>query len=317
MAYDRYDRDRGRESPRHSEHRQRGGRRDERGFFERAGDEIASWFGDDDGQRRHGRDGERMMNRGQWNREDRDRGEWRGGSRERDYSHSRHDSDDEEGGRTRPMDWTSSQSDYRSGSGRGFSGRDRGYRPMTGDYGRSEEDGGGYDRSESAWDRDDYRRTGYAGSEREHDRHYNAWRQRQLDELDRDYDQYHRERQEHFENDFGSWRQTRQRKRQMLAQASEHMEVVGSDGERVGKIDRVVGDRIILTKTDSPDGRLHSIPCSMIDRIEGDRLMLECKADEAQRQWRDDDRERALFEREDQGEAGPHMLDRSFSGTYR
>ena len=28
-------------------------------------------------------------------------------------------------------------------------------------------------------------------------------------------------------------------------------------------------------------------------------------------------RERALFEREDQGEAGPGILDRSFSGTYR
>ena len=26
---------------------------------------------------------------------------------------------------------------------------------------------------------------------------------------------------------------------------------------------------------------------------------------------------RALFEREDQGEMGPGMLDRSFSGTYR
>lgn len=32
--------------------RQLGGDRDERGFFERAGDEIASWFGDDDADRR-------------------------------------------------------------------------------------------------------------------------------------------------------------------------------------------------------------------------------------------------------------------------
>jgi hypothetical protein len=40
------------------------------------------------------------------------------------------------------------------------------------------------------------------------------------------------------------------------------------------------------------------------------------KADDARKQWRDDNRDRALFEREDQGEAGPGILNRSFSGTY-
>src|SRR5258708_39543347 len=59
MAYDRYGtrgapRD---ERPRWSEGRQfdrysNRGQRDERGFFERAGDEIASWFGDEDADRR-------------------------------------------------------------------------------------------------------------------------------------------------------------------------------------------------------------------------------------------------------------------------
>ena len=49
----------------------------------------------------------------------------------------------------------------------------------------------------------------------------------------------------------------------------------------------------------------------------GDRLILDASAEQARRRWRDEDRGRALFEREDQGEAGPHMLDRSFSGTYR
>ena len=33
--------------------------------------------------------------------------------------------------------------------------------------------------------------------------------------------------------------------------------------------------------------------------------------------WRDEDRSRALFEREDQGEMGPRTLNRSFEGTYR
>ena len=43
----------------------------------------------------------------------------------------------------------------------------------------------------------------------------------------------------------------------------------------------------------------------MIDRIEGDRVILDCSADQGAQRWRDESRERALFEREDQGEAGP------------
>ena len=39
-------------------------------------------------------------------------------------------------------------------------------------------------------------------------------------------------------------------KRQLLGQIREHMEVVGSDDEHVGTVDRVAGDRIILTKSD-------------------------------------------------------------------
>ena len=81
-----------------------------------------------------------------------------------------------------------------------------------------------------------------------HDPHYQEWRQRQIDELDRDYDDYRREHQSNFESDFGNWRQRRQTKRQMLGDIREHMEVVGSDDEHVGTVDRVAGDRIILTK---------------------------------------------------------------------
>ena len=345
MAYDRYDNGPGRGDPRRSDHGDRS-RREERGFFERAGDEISSWFGSDDDERghrgdrnehrehgrgwsaaEHGWGGDpRDVNYGRGRDFDRDdnrsRGEWRGSDRSRD--------DNEHGARNsaRPMNWTSSNSDYRSGSGssagrddswfgggdrdqghreRGSFGGDSGYRPMTGDYGRSQ----------SQWGRDDYRNTSQAGSSRNHDPHYSSWRQRQLDELDRDYDEYHRERQERFENDFGSWRQTRQQKRQMVSQAREHMDVVGSDGETLGKVDRIAGDRIILTKSDSPDGRHHSIPCTMVDKIEENRILLDCTAEDAQKKWSDDDGERALFERDDQGETGPHTLERSFSGTYK
>jgi hypothetical protein len=312
MAYDRFDTRPGREGSRQSEDER--GRRDERGFFERAGDEIASWFGDDDE-----RDDERR-DRGERGRSWAAENGWggdpeRGRGEPRSPGRSRFDSERDQRRSSRPM--MSGEGDYRSGSG----SREGGYRPMTGDYGRSEEErGGGFGRSQSPWGRDEYRRTSSAGSGgggREHDRHYSEWRQRQLDDLDRDYDDYHRERQQHFENDFGSWRQTRQQKRSMLGQAREQMEVVGSDGEPVGKIDRIAGDRAVLTKGDSPDGHHHSIPCTMIDRIEGDKVTLDCTAEQAQKQWRDDHRERALFEREDQGDAGPHMLDRSFSGTYR
>ena len=61
MAYDRYDT---RDAPRDERSRwsddrysdRDRSRRDERGFFERAGDEVASWFGDDDAERRRRED---------------------------------------------------------------------------------------------------------------------------------------------------------------------------------------------------------------------------------------------------------------------
>src|SRR5690349_17365343 len=43
----------------------RGGRGDDRGFFDRAGDEVRSWFGDDDAQRR------REMDERRWEQEQR------------------------------------------------------------------------------------------------------------------------------------------------------------------------------------------------------------------------------------------------------
>jgi hypothetical protein len=45
-------------------------------------------------------------------------------------------------------------------------------------------------------------------------------------------------------------------------------------------------------------------------------VILDTTAAEAKRNWRDESRQRALFERDDQGEAGPGVLNRSFSGTY-
>ena len=139
-----------------------------------------------------------------------------------------------------------------------------------------------------------------------------------MEGLDRDYDDYRRERQSHFEDDFGGWRERRQSKRQLLSGIREHMEVVDSDEKHVGTVDRVAGDRIILTKSDPDAGGVHhSLSCTDVNRVEGDRVILDCSAEKARERWRDENRSRALFEREDQGNAGPHILDRSFSGTYR
>jgi hypothetical protein len=309
MAYDRYDtRDTPRDErsrwteDRYAERGWRGGdrfdreRRDERGFFERAGDEIASWFGDDDSERRR--------------REDHMRDQ-----RERGWS-----------GRDRSFD-----------RDRGFgSERGGGYRPITGDYGRSERyftgsdygrsepmshDARGYERSQAPYGTDEYRRTSFAGPSdagRDHDPHYRSWRDRHLSELDRDYDDYRRENQARFESDFGSWREQRQHKRGLLGQVREHMEVVGNDDQHVGTVDKVAGDRLILTRSDPESGGVHhSLSCSDVERVEGDRVILDCSAEQARQRWRDESRGRALFERDEQGEMGPRMLDRSFEGTYR
>lgn len=150
----------------------------------------------------------------------------------------------------------------------------------------------------------------------EHDPHYSEWRNRQIESLDRDYDEYRREHQSQFEQEFGNWRSKRNEQRQSLSKVNEHMEVVGSDGEHIGTVDKVRGDRIILTKSDPNAGGIHhSIPCSWIEKVD-DKVAVSKTKDQAMRAWRDEDRNRALFEREDSGSEGPHVLNRSFSGTY-
>ena len=54
----------------------------------------------------------------------------------------------------------------------------------------------------------------------------------------------------------------------------EHMEIAGSDGEHVGTVDKMDGDTIILTKTDSADHQHHTLPFDMVDRVEDNRIYL-------------------------------------------
>jgi hypothetical protein len=196
--------------------------------------------------------------------------------------------------------------------------------------------GGGYPDEGRRFERDDPGRVGSSGAMGQrfasfgggehitrggpggdiHDPHYSEWRRRQIEDLDRDYDEYRREHQSKFEQEFGGWRQKRQSQRQMLGKVTEHMEVVGSDGTHVGKVDKVRGDRIILAKSDPNAGGMHhSVPCGWVETVE-DKVILNRTASSAMDSWRNEDTGRALFEREDQGSEGPHALDRSFSGTY-
>jgi hypothetical protein len=98
------------------------------------------------------------------------------------------------------------------------------------------------------------------------------------------------------------------------------MEVIGSDGQRIGTVDKVRGDRVILTKGDPNAGGVHhSFPCSWVESVD-ERVTVNKTAEEAMRQWQSEEQNQALFEgtrgAENQGGEGPHVLNRSFSGTY-
>lgn len=154
-----------------------------------------------------------------------------------------------------------------------------------------------------------------AREEHARDSDYHGWRRRQIDALDRDYAEYRRENATRFDSEFGTWRTERQGQRTSLQRVTEHMEVIGSDGAHIGTVDKVRGDRIILTKSD-PDagGHHHSIPSRWIESVD-DKVTVRKTADEAKAAWRDEERSGAMFgDRNDQD--GPHYLNRSFSGTY-
>ncbi|GLR48090.1 DUF2171 domain-containing protein [Sphingomonas astaxanthinifaciens] len=413
MAYDRYDsRDENR-GYRSDRQRNYGSDREDRGFFQRAADEVSSWFGDDSSGGRRDDDRYSRSDRmsGLEGRSDRDRGGYTAGqggwgsssSQSQSYAPRAYDEDEnrqsfgrDEGryGRSdrsaffsgdRSASYgrderSSRDSDsYGSSFGRSDTGRqnmDRGYQsqgsdryqPMTGDYGRGSglgsQDYGQqqYGRQDRLQDQDRdmgsqaYGRSQFGGrdsfgsgqqsrfggqsqqsgySRSPHDDHYSSWRQRQIEDLDRDYDEYRREHQSRFENEFSSFRTQRQTKRQLLGQIREHAEVVDESGERIGTVDKVRGDKVILTKNDPEANGVHrSFTCSLLDRIEDGKVYLTGKKDSIRSRLeeerdegqsggmlgglfgsdreRDEDR-RSSMSRTDEG---PHMLDKSFSGTY-
>jgi len=73
------------------------------------------------------------------------------------------------------------------------------------------------------------------------------------------------------------------------SQIREHMEVIGSDGQHVGTVDKVEGDRIKLTKNDpEAQGQHRYIPLDAVASVEQNAVELNLTADEARQQARGD-----------------------------
>lgn len=65
----------------------------------------------------------------------------------------------------------------------------------------------------------------------------------------------------------------------------EHLEVLGSDGEHLGRVDHVRGDQIELAKLDLVGGfRHHLIPVSWVRHVD-DHVHLNITKDEAKARW--------------------------------
>ena len=68
------------------------------------------------------------------------------------------------------------------------------------------------------------------------------------------------------------------------ADIREHMDVIGSCGNMLGKVDHVNGGTIKLTKNDDPDGQHHLIPMGWVERVD-EHVHLNKNCGEAKREW--------------------------------
>jgi hypothetical protein len=64
----------------------------------------------------------------------------------------------------------------------------------------------------------------------------------------------------------------------------EHMDVYGSCGTKVGRVDHVEGNMIKLTRSDSPDGLHHEIPMSWVAKVQ-DHVQLDRDSRAVMDQW--------------------------------
>ncbi|QTN18637.1 DUF2171 domain-containing protein [Brevundimonas sp. AJA228-03] len=71
-----------------------------------------------------------------------------------------------------------------------------------------------------------------------------------------------------------------------VTRIKEHLEVVGSDGGHVGRVDHVLGDQIELARLDLAGVfKHHMIPVSWVDDVRDDTVRLSLTKDQARAQW--------------------------------
>ncbi|KSB89522.1 hypothetical protein AS593_15835 [Caulobacter vibrioides] len=72
------------------------------------------------------------------------------------------------------------------------------------------------------------------------------------------------------------------------SQIREHLEVVGSDGKHVGRVDHVVGTEIELAKFDLGGGlKHHLIPLSWVEYVDEEVVHLSLTQEDAKARWRE------------------------------
>ena len=312
MAYDRYERSR---SPRARNDRndfdrdsRRGNMRgsrydaDDRDMFDRAGDEVRSWFGDDEAERRRemderrGYSGDGYKNQHFGFENIRDRTEGYSRSYDDDSRYSNRDSY----GRREPRDFDRNEmrdfDDNRSMS------RRRQGRPMGRMDDRDREDMYDYERGygEGRMNRGQTQREFTRGERSGRDTEYGRLRNRHIEELDNDYRQWSRENQERFEDEFTSWRERRSTMRTQLKQLDDNATIMGSDGEQIGTVEKVRGDRIIVRSSDD-ENRRSMFNMQNLDSVESNQVRLNMTAENARQRMkmnqRDDDDSELVLDR--------------------
>jgi hypothetical protein len=75
-----------------------------------------------------------------------------------------------------------------------------------------------------------------------------------------------------------------------MGNIKEHMEVVGSDGQHVGRVDCVQNDGTVTLARQDPasGGSHHNISKDLIDQVEGETVRLRVSADQARSGWKSD-----------------------------
>jgi hypothetical protein len=82
-----------------------------------------------------------------------------------------------------------------------------------------------------------------------------------------------------------------------IDQVREHMQVIDAEGTPLGKVDRIEGDKIKLTRDSSGEGshegHHHFIPSGLIADVEGDTVRLSARIDAVESIFQSEDGEQS------------------------